>query len=150
MSAYSCKKNNKEWKGIHRKRKNMSCASVDLFGQESACCRGIKGGHIASPRRAGDPPFPSLWSSKQTICNWLFYRMWNLCVISNSRNSGTETRSWEIRGLASGREWTTDCWHLLEKWQPHSVLWMTQRKKKRAVSSLCKPGDILQTYRQTN
>lgn len=62
-AAFSCrKKNNKKRKGFTEKGKKMRGTSGDLLEQHSAACGGMKGGHIASPWRIGDPPYPSFCS----------------------------------------------------------------------------------------
>lgn len=60
-----------------RKEEKMRGASGDLLEQHSAACGGMKGGHIASPRRTGDPPYPSFCSwikNSAKIHSWVYSR----------------------------------------------------------------------------
>lgn len=59
------KKNNKKQKGFTERARKKVGAFGDLLEQHFAACRGIKGGHIASPWRTGDCPSVSPLSNRE-------------------------------------------------------------------------------------
>lgn len=65
LHFHTGKKNNKKQKGFTERARKKVGAFGDLLEQHFAACRGIKGGHIASPWRTGDCPSVSPLSNRE-------------------------------------------------------------------------------------